>query len=118
MEGMEDVLTGAATQTPEAPQADTDAGASKKARDKGSIQFPYSDLESGIEVVKAIHPQGNECRVTQLAVWMGHTDVGSGAFRLRLSTARIFGLVEVNAGTVILTPLGRWMADPARERDA
>lgn len=94
------------------------APSGKKQRAKSAIQFPYGDLDSAVEVVKAIHPRGNECRLAQLAVWMGHEDVDSGAFRSRLATARIFGLIEVGGGAVTLTPLGRSLADPSREEDA
>ena len=79
--------------------------------DRSTIAFPYTDLEDAFSVVDAIHANaGTGCSVDQLAAYLKHS-AKSGAFRLKLSTARIFGLVETEKGMVSLTPLGRRAVD-------
>jgi len=94
-------------------QADGEEG-----RERSSIQFPYNDLNSAVEIAKAIHDNaGTECTLDQLAAYLKQS-MTSGAFRLRVSTAATFGLTENERGKVRLTPLGRRIADPAQEAGA
>jgi hypothetical protein len=87
-------------------------------RQRSTIEFPYASLEDGLVVARAIHERGVlSCTPDQLAGWMGQSGV-SGAFRLRLSTARIFGLIETERGAITLTDIGRRIVDPAQERAA
>lgn len=80
--------------------------------DRSTIAFPYTDLKDAFSVVDSIHENaGTECSVDQLAAYLKHS-ARSGAFRLKLSTARVFGLIETVRGTVSLTPLGRRATDP------
>jgi hypothetical protein len=97
-----------------APKPDDDDG-----RFQSSIQFPYSDLDTGIEVVNVIHGKagGVSCTPDQLAAAMGQTP-RSGNFRLKLSTARIFGLVATSPGKIEITNLGFEIIDPSREKAA
>ena len=83
-------------------------------RERSSIQFPYNDLNSVIEVAKAIHDNaGMECTLDQLAAYMKQS-MTSGSFRLRISGAATFGLTDNERGKVRLTSLGRRIADPAQ----
>ena len=89
------------------------------ARFQSTIQFPYGDLETGIEIVRVIHGKagGVSCSPDQLAAAMGQTP-RSGNFRLKLSTARIFGLVATSPGKIEITDLGFEIIDAAREKAA
>lgn len=87
----------------------------EEGRERSSIQFPYNDLNSAIEIAKAIQANaGMECTLDQLAAYLKQS-MTSGAFRLRVSTAATFGLTENERGKVKLTTLGRRIADPAQE---
>jgi hypothetical protein len=95
------------------------AGSGKRTIQRSTIQFPYGDLDDAVVVAKAIYDGGGQsCALHQLAPWMGHDSVSSGAFRLKLATARIFGLVDVTREWLTLTPLGRRIVDPHTERQA
>src|SRR5438034_1314262 len=81
------------------------ADADKRAR--SAIEFPYNDLDDAVEIAKAIHANaGVSCTLDQLAAYLKQS-MTSGAFRLRTSNARIFGLTENERGEVRLTDLGR-----------
>jgi hypothetical protein len=85
--------------------------ADEKKRFRSEIEFPYSDLESAVEIGKTIHDKaGSSCEVDELAAWMGQTASG-GTFRTRLGAARMFGLIETGQGRVALTQLGRDVLD-------
>jgi hypothetical protein len=78
-----------------------------KKRFRSEIEFPYSDLESAIELASVILTKaGSSCEVDELAAWMGQTSTG-GTFRSRLGAARHFGLIETGQGKATLTQLGR-----------
>lgn len=85
-------------------------------REQSQIVFPYSDLKEGIAVAKAIWDKvaAGPCELPQLAAWMDHDSVTSGAFRGKVNAARIFGLVETGQNTVKLTALGRRIVDPQK----
>ncbi|HEX9774740.1 MAG TPA: hypothetical protein VGB83_04070 [Actinomycetota bacterium] len=88
-------------------------------RERSSISFPYGDLDDAVAVAKGVFDVGGgSCESDQLAAQLGHDSVKSGTFRLRLTTARIFGALEPGQGTLRLTDLGRQLADPAQERSA
>lgn len=89
-------------------------------RVKSNIGFPYGDLKDAIEVVRKMFENNGQqhCTIHQLAAWLGHDSVTSGAFRLKLTTARTFGLIEFDHDTVKITELGRDIIDPNHERQA
>lgn len=88
-------------------------------RARSTIQFPYGDLNDALEVARAIHQNaGDQCGLDQLAAWLHHDTVHSGAFRGKVNTARIFGLIEPSRNRVSLTTLGQHIVDPQRERQA
>lgn len=89
-----------------------DAGKMKRARSQ--IEFPYTDLESSIELVAMLHQKaGMSCEDVQLASWLNQSAAGGG-FRSRLSAGRMFGLTETNSSTVNITSLGLDAIDPDR----
>ena len=89
-------------------------------RERSSIGFPYLTLDEAVDVANAIHKNvgTGDCSDDQLAPWLALSQKSSG-YRLRISAAKIFGLIEsVSAGTHKLTDLGRKIVDPAQERMA
>ncbi|MGA8548630.1 MAG: hypothetical protein WB678_00180 [Stellaceae bacterium] len=92
----------------------------KQTRQRSSIPFAYIDLQVVMGVAAAIHDQvgSGDCDEHQLAAWLGKSEKSSG-FRILLSTARLFGLLDTDgAGNYRLTQLGRMAMDPAQEREA
>lgn len=97
-------------------QVEGDNGDSDQKRERSTISFPYNDIDDAIAVARAIHGNaGLSCDIAQLAAYMKQT-VTSGAFRLTVSSARIFGLIETSKAGVTLTALGQQIIDPAQER--
>jgi hypothetical protein len=60
---------------------------------------------------------GQSCTLDQLAAQLKQS-ANSGAFRLRTSYPRIFGLAETERGTIQLTDLGMRIVDPSQEAGA
>jgi hypothetical protein len=99
-------------------QADGEKGEADQKRERSTISFPYNNIDDAIAVARAIHGNaGLSCDMNQLAAYMGQTVTG-GAFRLTVSSARIFGLIETDKGNIALTELGQQIVDPAQERKA
>ena len=97
---------------------ETEAAPPRQTRQRSTISFPYGDLNDAMSIARAIHVNaGVSCDTDQLAAYMKQS-VTSGAFRQNLSTARVFGLIETDRGTVRLTPLGREIMDPLQESAA
>lgn len=88
-------------------------------RQRSSISFPYNNLGDAIEVAQAIHSHAGtgECDDAQLSAWMNLSPKSSG-FRIQLSAARMFGLIETTSGNHKLSPLGLSIVDPQQERGA
>jgi uncharacterized membrane protein YgcG len=83
-----------------------DEAPAKRTRERSTIEFPYSDLESTVEMVRTLHAKaGTQCEDVQLASWMNQTASGGG-FRSRLSAGRMFGLIETNGPYITVTSLG------------
>lgn len=90
-----------------------------ESRQRSTIAFPYNDLESAIEIAKAIHNHVGlgECEDDQLASWTNQSPKSSG-YRLQLAAARMFGLMEASSGRYRLSDLGRSLVDPQRARES
>jgi hypothetical protein len=98
-------------EVPESQQNDEGRGRSR-------IAFPYLGLEEAVQIAKAVHTLGGPaCQWDQLAAHFKQAANGGG-FRLRLLTAKMFGLVNYDRGTVTLTSLGSRVADPDQEKAA
>lgn len=88
-----------------------DQASAERKRIVSEIAFPYSDLESAVELAQTIYSKaGSSSDVEELAVWMGQTATG-GTFRTRLGAARMFGLVDTSQGRATLTQIGRDVLD-------
>ncbi len=77
-----------------------------------TIAFPYDDLDAGVEVARAVLDYGGRCTNDQLVATFKYSSVDNGAFRMRLGTARHFGLITVSRDAINITPLGRQILDP------
>lgn len=90
-------------------------------RERSTIEFPYMDLEDAVEVAKAIHRTtgSTPCQHDQLAAAL-NLSMNSSGYRVRVSTARLFGLLDSDrgSGAVRLTELGQMASDTVREREA
>jgi hypothetical protein len=83
----------------------------KATRERSTIVFPYFGLAEAAEVARVVHSQyGGRCEVDQLAASLNQK-ASSGAFRLKLSAARMFGLVTISSQAVSVTDLGSQVAD-------
>lgn len=86
-------------------------------REQSSIAFPYMDLEAAIMVARAIVTNGGGGHTRdQLAGAMGQSPL-SGAFIMKLSAARQFGLVDLVDGKFKLTDLGFSIVDKNEIRE-
>lgn len=65
-----------------------------KHRDRSTIDFPYMDLDTAVEVAKAIYERAGlgACTVDELTAQMKTT--ASGTFRMKTAAAKLFELVE------------------------
>ncbi len=101
-----------------APAATNANEADGQGRDRSTIGFPYMDLKSASELVDAIHSHVGlgECDTDQLAAWTNQS-VKSSSFRLQISTARMFGVIEGSSGKHKLNELGRMIVDPSQARE-
>jgi hypothetical protein len=87
-------------------------------RARSTIEFPYLDLDIAVEIAKGVHQVGgSNCQWDQLAAHLNQTATGGG-FRLRVMTAKTFGLVTYAQQTVSLTKLGTQICDPQQEAAA
>jgi hypothetical protein len=87
-------------------------------RERSTIEFPYLDLDAAVEIAKGVHEVGGStCGWDQLAAHLGQAANGGG-FRLRVMTAKTFGLVTYGQGIVNLTEIGKRLCDPQQEKAA
>lgn len=87
-------------------------------RGRSTIEFPYLDLDNSVEIVKTVHQvEGDRCDWKQLATKLGVAPEGGG-FRMRMLTAKTYGMVTYERGQIMLTELGIRVADPAHEKRA
>lgn len=86
--------------------------------EQSTIEFPYNDLASAEAIARAVFDNaGDACSLDQLAAYTQQS-MTSGAFRLRVSNARIFGLTDNERGEVRLTALAKRLCDPSQEAQA
>src|SRR5579862_3849270 len=91
----------------------------KQVRQRSTIAFPYMDLAEAMAVARAIHEHvgSGDCDEHQLSAWINKSNKSS-TFRLLLSTAKLFGIIESSGDNFRLTTLGRRAVDPVQARDA
>jgi hypothetical protein len=101
--------------------ANSDPTDDAQKRERSTIEFPYMDLGDALKVAGAIHSKAGSsvCPYDALAATLELSPNSSG-FRTRLSTARMFGLIESDraSGGVKLTALGQMTVDASRQREA
>jgi hypothetical protein len=88
-------------------------------RERSIIKFCYEDLSSAQTVVKALHSQyGGRATYDQIAAELQSSPI-SGAFRNKVSAARLFGFVTVERqGFISSTALGTSLLDERTASDA
>jgi len=102
----------------DAPSNISSSGSGVDTREQSAISFPYGDLNDAVSVARGIMDRGGvPCTPDQLAAALGQVPT-SGAFRGKVSTAKIFGLIDTVQGKYQLTELGFAIVDSKRERGA
>jgi len=97
-------------------ETETEVGIRKRVQSE--IEFPYADLEVAGQLAVELHRNaGGEAGDAELAGWLNQSSNG-GTYRARRSAARMFGLIDIAQGSIVLTPLGRDLADDAKARSA
>lgn len=100
------------------PLAEPEAHDTPRKRIQSEIEFPYSDLESAAELARMLHSKaGTSCDDDELAAWLNQS-AGGGTYRSRRSAARMFGLIDISQGKIVLTDLGRDISEARTERGA
>ncbi len=90
----------------------------KRAVERSTIEFPYLDLQNGFEIAEGVHKVGGSgCDWDQLAAHFKQAAQGGG-FRMRLISAKMFGLVTYDRGRVSLTNLGLRSVDQQQQKAA
>ncbi|HLM84842.1 MAG TPA: hypothetical protein VK272_01495 [Solirubrobacteraceae bacterium] len=81
---------------------------------RSTIAFPYAGLKDAEQIARALHDSwGGGATADQLAASPSiDASPRSGAFRVKLATARTFQVTSVSKGTFTLTDLGRKLIDP------
>ncbi|HEX2149849.1 MAG TPA: hypothetical protein VHI31_06745 [Actinomycetota bacterium] len=87
-------------------------------RTVSTVAFPYADLAETEKAVGHVAGAGGRCLPEQLAAWLGHSKLDSGAFRNKVAAAKLFGVLEGGRRSLLLTDLGRRLADPESVRQA
>lgn len=94
------------------------AAPDKGARGQSSIQFPYGDLNDAVTVSAAMMKLGAvPADADQLAGALGQSPA-SGNFRVKVGTAKTFGVIETVQGKYKLTELGFSIVDKSRAASA
>ena len=101
-----------------AAEANFGASGARK-NERSTISFPYLDLDTAVEVAKKIYERAGlgDCTIEELAAQMGQTV--SGAFRLKISTTKLFGFAD-SAATIgyRLSGLGERVIHSETEEEA
>lgn len=95
----------------------SEKGENSTPQSRSTIGFPYTDLDSAVEVVWGVHNAGGTaCDSDQLAAAL-KMEAKGGGFRQRLTSTQSFKLITYErGGRITLTDLGRQIIDSAQER--
>ena len=98
--------------------ASTPAQPVKEERAKSLVEFTYNALDDSEELVTIVRSIGGTgCSVNALAAKLNQSPSG-GAFRMKLYSARSFGLADLMRGDIELTDLGLRVIDPNHAKAA
>jgi hypothetical protein len=87
--------------TPMAAEAEP----AKKKRVAATVRFPIYSVADGVGVSQAIHDKGGGVASNdQLAAYLGYSSARNGAYFDRVSSARLFGLIQGQGSSITLTP--------------
>jgi hypothetical protein len=87
-------------------------------RVSSTIQFPYTDMSDAITIAEGLLKGGGVALSRdQLAAALSLAP-GGGGFATKLSTARIFGVIDPSSGKYQLTDLGFEIVDAGRQQEA
>jgi hypothetical protein len=87
-------------------------------RERSTIGFPYLDLDDAVEVARAVSEVGGRsCEWEQLAAKLQMVAKGGG-FRMRVLTAKTFGMLSYDKSTVTLSEIGMRIVDGQQEKPA
>ncbi|HEX2180006.1 MAG TPA: hypothetical protein VHL54_10910 [Actinomycetota bacterium] len=87
-------------------------------RSRSTIGFPYTDLGEAEHAAAQVADSWGQCRPEQLAAWLGHSTLKSGAFRNKVAAAKMFGVLEGSRNLIVLTGLGRRILENDTKRQA
>lgn len=94
------------------------ATAEKEERGRSSIDFTYAPLDDSEGVVNNIRAIGGTgCSAEALAADLNQSPTGGG-FRLKIYSARTFGLCNISRGEIELTDLGLRIVDSSHQKAA
>jgi hypothetical protein len=113
----DEVLTTDPPQDESSPREIEGDVTAQEERGRSTIGFPYAWLADAERIAQELHNFGGMATPDGIANGLGQKS-GSGAFRQKLSAARIFGLVTTRPNQVSLTRLGRNIIDPERQATA
>lgn len=80
-------------------------------REKSGVAFAYSPLGDVLEVARVVERRGHSCTVDEIAAGLDQ-QMTSGAFRTKMSAARLYGVIDISRQMVTLTDIGRRMLSP------
>ncbi len=90
------------------PVSSTENAQEKETRERSGTAFPYYDLMDSLAVAKALYDKGGgEASKEHLAAYLKYGSVENGAFKTRLSAAKLFGLVDTVGLTCRVTERGK-----------
>ena len=87
-------------------------------RPRSTVAFPYTDLGQAERAAQLVAESLGRCRPEQLAAWLGHSVLNSGAFRNKVAAAKLFGVVQGARNVIELTALGRRLVDHQTARQS
>lgn len=100
------------SQQNEPDEATVNGAATDPRYSRSTIGFPYTPLKDAELIAKQLHDEyGGKASPEQLAASLGASPK-SGAFRIKIATARTFGVISVARESLNLTSLGRRLIDP------
>ena len=94
-----------------------DAGSSSRPSRKRTTGFPVVPLSEAVQILRKAAKYGFDHSLATFARAMGHSTTNSGAFRLRLSAFRNWGLIAGGRDTVTMTEIARTIAVATDEID-